>query len=326
MKSLFVKAWYFLSAIPTWMILTCHNTWGIFNVFFIVWVRPIKGGVARLDHPFATGINPANGQKIWHDNLLFASERKKEFPKTDAEILEAVGEHLSGMFKKSCEQENQAHGIKDRMPPAINYIHGGIHYNGGFIIFDDVADALSHFSNATFRKHFWKFVLTEKREPVTILREKNYERMNLLQLVCAMRTYFPWFSNSNGNGKRIGWGNPAPYPAINTITGFWKDDTYKFYNRESAYTAPRPAVARKYFEVAGSYEAGRTQMWLPERFLAYFTNDRVVARGLKGNVFFVDNRKLRKGFLFDGANLPTIVERLPERISDKIKTMCGIEI
>jgi hypothetical protein len=286
----------------------------------------MRGGVVGLDHPFATGINPATGKKIWHDNLLFASKRLREFPKTDAEILEAVGEHMSGMFKKSCAQENFPVGIPDRMPPAINYIHGGVHYNGGFLIFDDVADALAHFSNATFRKHFWKFVLTEKREPVTILRERQYDRMNLLQLVCAMRTYFPWFSNSNGNGKRIGWGNPAPYAAINTITGFWKNDTYKFYNRARAYTAPRPAVAAKYFDAVGSYELGRREMWLPERFLAFFTNDRVVARGEKGNVFFVDNRKLRQGYLFDGNNLPTIVQRLPERISDRIKRMRGAEV
>jgi len=312
------KIIYAIRILPTWILLTLHNTWGIFNVFFIVWVRPMKGGMATLHHPFATGIDPQDEKYIWHKNLLFQSERKREFAQTDEEILTAVGLHMASMFTKSCEQEGHALGIPDRMPPAINYIHGGVHYNGGFLIFDDTKDAIAHFSNPDFQRSFWKFILQEKREPVTILREKNYDRMEYLEFVCFMRSIFPYFSNTNGNKKRIGWGNPAPYPSVNTITGHWKTDTYKFYSKEKAAQAARPAIQKQYF-TKKIYSPVRTQVRWPEKFLARFTNDRVLARGLKGNVFFVDNRKLLQGYKFDGANLPTIIERLPERINDAIQ-------
>ena len=199
------------------------------------------------------------------------------------------------------------------MPPAINYIHGGVQYNGGFLLFDDVKDAISHFSDPEFQKSFKKFVKTEGREPVTIIRDRNYDRNELLQFVCFLRTIFPWFSNSNGNKKRIGWGNPAPYPAINTITGYWKDDTYKFYKKETAMTAPRAPIKTKYFahEV---YVGERDYILAPEKFLASFTDNRVIARGEKGNVFFVDNRKLLRGYRFKGEQLPNIVDRLKEKV------------
>jgi hypothetical protein len=309
---------HYLRAIPTWFILTFHNTWGILNVFFIVWVRPMRGGIIGLDHPFATGINPQSGNKIWKDNLVFKSPRKRHFDQSDEEILEAVGEHMAGMFSKSCSSEKNPFGIPDRMPPAINYIHGGVHYNGGFLLFDDVQDAVAYFSNLSFQKDFVRFILSEKREPVTILRDRNYEREDLLRFVCFLRSLFPWFSNSNGNRKRIGWGNPAPYPSINTITGFWKNDTYKFYSSESAYTAPRVPIVQSYFKASEFYKPATYEFRKPERFLADFTNQRVLARGEKGNLFFVDLRQIKHGYKFDGGNLPNIFNRLGERISRKI--------
>ena len=91
---------YYLKILPIWIKLTAHNTWGIFNVFFIVWCRPMKGGVVDGSHPFATGINPETGDYIWTENVVFASKRKREFKATDKEILETTGKHMAEMFKK----------------------------------------------------------------------------------------------------------------------------------------------------------------------------------------------------------------------------------
>ncbi|MBC7541013.1 MAG: hypothetical protein H7281_19495, partial [Bacteriovorax sp.] len=50
MKSL-NKLMNLLTAAHIWARLTVHNTWGIINVFNIVWVKPMKGGLLKADHP-----------------------------------------------------------------------------------------------------------------------------------------------------------------------------------------------------------------------------------------------------------------------------------
>lgn len=313
MAKLLELIWYYLTLLPTWTLLTFHNTWGILNVFNIVWLRPIKGGMVNEDHPFVTGINPLTNKNIWQENVLFSSPRKRNFAESDDEILNTVGTHMTKMMERSASQALYPNGKPDRMPPAINYIHGGVHFNGGFLIFDDVADAIRHYSDWKFRKEFWRFVLKEKREPVTILRDKNYRREDLLEFVCFLRSMFPFFSNSNGNKKRIGWGNPAPYPSINTITGHWKRDTYKFYSKEKLQTVCRPPIKNKYFPHA-SYYGIRDSVRAPERYLARFTDDRVLSRKEKGNLFFVDLRKIRNGFRFTPEKLPNLFDRLMEKV------------
>ena len=311
-----------IKAAYTWTHLTFHNTWGIINVFNIVWIRPMKGGLLKADHPMVTGINPDNGEKIWKQNIIFSSVRSAELSNfaSDEEIVCDVGNHMRKMVEASASTEQFPKGKPDRMPPAINYIHGCVHYNGGFLLFNDFKDAISHFSNIDFQNSFKRFVKEEGREPVTIFRMKNYDRMEYLEFVCFLRTIFPWFSNTNGNKKRIGWGNPAPYPSVNTITGYWMDDTYKIYSEKGRSTVCRPAIAKKYFSKA-VYIGERLTVKPEEKFLARFTNERVLARGEKGNMFFVDLRKLSKGYKFDPAKkLPNITERLVERIMDAGKS------
>ncbi|NOT77390.1 MAG: hypothetical protein HOP07_00120 [Bacteriovoracaceae bacterium] len=165
-------------AFMTWTKLTIHNTWGIINVFFIVWIRPMKGGLISDSHPMATGINPESKKPIWPENIIFQSIRdeSKNYP-IDVEIVTDVGNHLRKMVANSCSSEKYPSGKADRMPPAINYIHGAVHYNGGFLLFNDFADAISHFSNKEFQESFKNFVTIEKREPVTLFRNRNYDRM-----------------------------------------------------------------------------------------------------------------------------------------------------
>ncbi|MDD4973073.1 MAG: hypothetical protein PHY93_01915 [Bacteriovorax sp.] len=298
-----------------WTRLTVHNTWGIINVFNIVWIRPMTGGLLKADHPMVTGVNPENGEFIWKQNIIFQSSRSEKFDSgpTDIEIVCDVGHHMRKMVEVSSSSEECPNGKADRMPPAINYIHGCVHYNGGFLLFNDFKDAISHFSNIDFQKSFKQFVREEGREPVTIFRNRNYDRMEYLEFVCFLRTIFPWFSNSNGNKKRIGWGNPAPYPTVNTITGYWMVDTYKLYTEEGRRSVCRSAVTKKYF-TEKVYVGKRITTKPDEKFLAHFTNKRVLARGDKGNMFFVDLRKLSQGYKFDPSKkLPNIADRLMEK-------------
>lgn len=316
MKTL-VKLIDLLKTCIIWTRLTIHNTWGIINVFNIVWLRPMQGGLLDNDHPMVTGINPENGEFIWKQNIIFQSVRSAEFEQgpSDTEIVCDVGNYMRKMVETSASSAEFPKGKPDRMPPAINYIHGAVHYNGGFFLFNDFKDAISHFSNVDFQNSFKRFVREEGREPVTIFRNRNYHRMEYLEFVCFLRTIFPWFSNSNGNKKRIGWGNPAPYPSVNTITGYWMGDTYKIYTEKGRKNVCRSPVSKKYFnEVV--YTGERLTVRPQEKLLARFTNERVIIRGEKGNMFFVDLRKLSRGYKFDPSKrLPNLADRLLEKCS-----------
>lgn len=308
---------YYLSIFPIWLLLTLHNTWGILNVFFIVWLRPMRGGLVSEDHPIAQGINPKTQTPIWPENIVYRSPRKKtyEADQSDEAIITAVGDYMRKVFFNSVSTKEHPQGKPFRMPPAINYIHGGLQYNGGFLIFDDFEDAISHFTDWRFKRDFIKFIWTEKREPITVFRNKDYDRNQYLEFVCFLRTMFPYFSNSNGNKQRVGWGNPAPYASVNTITGFWKNDTYKFYSQKGRDSLCRPPVQRNYF-LEPRYEGPRNYTLPPEKFLARFTDRRVVARGEKGNLFFVDLRKIVKGYRFNPEALPNIFDRLMEKLAN----------
>ena len=312
------KCMDYLNAGWIWARLTVHNTWGIINVFNIVWVRPMAGGLLDESHPMVTGINPEKNDFIWKQNIIFQSTRSAEFENsaTDEQIVTDVGNHMRKMVEISSSSAKYPQGKPDRMPPAINYIHGCVHYNGGFLLFNDFQDAISHFTNKDFQNAFKRFVKEEGREPVTIFRNRNYDRMEYLEFVCFLRTIFPWFSNTNGNKKRIGWGNPAPYPSVNTITGYWMDDTYKIYSEKGRKSVCRQPITKKYFTEA-SYVGERATTKPEEKFLANFTNERVLARGEKGNMFFVDLRKLSRGYKFDPAKLPNLFERLIEKCFNK---------
>jgi hypothetical protein len=175
-----------LTASYIWTRLTVHNTWGIINVFNIVWIRPMSGGLLKADHPMVTGVNPENGEFIWKQNIIFQSIRNAKYDvgPTDIEIVCDVGNYMRKMVEVSSASEEYPKGKANRMPPAINYIHGCVHYNGGFFLFNDFQDAISHFSNIDFQKSFKQFVREEGREPVTIFRNRNYDRIEYLFVFC----------------------------------------------------------------------------------------------------------------------------------------------
>ena len=80
----------------------------------------------------------------------------------------------------------------------------------------------------------------------------------------------------------------------------------------------RPAISNIYFEKE-IYNGPRDFVLPEEKFLASFTNNRVIARGEKGNMFFVDLRKLSKGYKFDPSKkLPNLFDRIIEKLSNLV--------
>jgi len=298
--------YYFLVA-KNWTELTCHNTWGILNVLDIIWLRPMPGGLIDSRHPFCTGINPATGKQIWWSNLLFRTPRREPWlgaivPEPDQAILEKVGRYLRQQILLAASAPNHPNGRPARMPPGILYLHGGVHYNGGWLLFNDFKEAIEHYSDPRFRSELKRFVRREKREPITLFRDRDYDRKEFARFVCFMRSVFPWFSNSNGPKKFVLWGNPSPYPAVNTITGNWIADCRALKTHQGRTKVARPPIPSAHYFQGGPYRGDRSTTRWPEHLLALFTEKRIALRGEKENLYFVDKRKLNRGFRFGPAS------------------------
>ena len=308
---------YCCQAARNWTQLTFHNTWGILNVLDIIWLRPMPGGLIDEQHPFCTGLDRHTSKSIWWSNLLFRSPRRDPWPaatppEADEEIIENVGQYLSRHVRLAASSAEFPRGRPARMPPGILYLHGGVHYNGGWLLFNDFNEAIDHYSDPRFRAELRRFVREQKREPITIFRDRDYDRDEFARFVCFMRSVFPWFSNSNGPKKFVLWGNPSPYPAVNTITGNWIADCRALKTERGRKNVARtPIPTSRYFQ-DGPYHGERSTARLPERLLALFTAKRINLRGEKENLYFVDKRKLNAGYRFGPAPLPTPAQRIKQ--------------
>src|SRR5262245_56277824 len=58
-----------------WLYQMAHNGHGIVRVLDITRLRPLPHGLISPDHPWVTGVNPATGRYVWHDNVVFRSSR-----------------------------------------------------------------------------------------------------------------------------------------------------------------------------------------------------------------------------------------------------------
>ncbi len=311
---------YHASVPKNWLQLTLHNSWGILNVLDIIWLRPMQGGLIDEHHPFCTGVNPATGRTIWHSNLLFRTAPREHWPHghmppdSDDEILRKTGDHMRRLVAQAASSPGHPRGHASAMPPGILYLHGGVHYNGGWLLFNDFAEAIEHFTDPRFAAEFRRFVREQGREPVTVFRDRDYDRTKFAEYVCFMRTIFPWFSNSNGPKRFVLWGNPAPYPTVNTITGHWIGDC-----RALKTDAGRVAVARPPIEDGEYFRNGpycgerRTTLW-PERLLARLTARRIELRGERENLYFVDKRRIKRGFRYGPEPLLNPWQRLVRRL------------
>ena len=301
----FRELMYYCLVARNWTQLTFHNTWGILNVLDIIWLRPMPGGLIDDRHPFCTGINPASGKPVWWDNLIFRTTPRENWtdkvaPDTDESIVQKVGDYLRRQVLLAASTADHPVGRPARMPPGILYLHGGVHYNGGWLLFNDFKEAIEHYSDPRFRAELKRFVREQKREPITLFRDRDYDRQEFARFVCFMRSVLPWFSNSNGPKKFVLWGNPSPYPAVNTITGNWIADCRALKTPPGRSTVARPPIpASRYFQTAPYHGEISATRW-PEHLLAFFTEKRITLRGERENLYFVDKRKLNAGFRFGG--------------------------
>jgi hypothetical protein len=313
---------YYVRVPITWTALTLHNSWGILNVLDIIWLRPMRGGLIDEQHPFCTGNDPNTGECVWHRNVVFKSPRRESWPNIalapdpDDEIIRKVGDHLRKQVLMAARSETHPTGHGAPMPPGILYIHGSVHFNGVWLLFNDFADAIRHFSDPKFATEFHRLVLEEKREPVTLFRDRDYDRAEFARFACFMRTVFPWFSNCNGPKKFVLWGNPSPYPAVNTITGHWIRDTRALKTEHGRNSVARAPIAKKYFQ-HGSYCGERDSTRWPENLLATLTHKRIELRGERENLYFVDKRKIKRGFRFGPSPIPTPWQRVKNILHSK---------
>jgi hypothetical protein len=278
-----------------------------------VWWRRTRGGVIDITHPFATGIDPCTGRRVWRDNLLYRSRASEIALEHDAVIIERVMDFMRGRVAQSAARPAAPNGVPSRMPPAINLLHGPVHFHAISLLFDDVPDAVQHFTDARFLREVKRCVREQRRELVVVLRERHYDREALASLACFFRTRLPFWANPNGNKKRIQWGVPAPYPNINVITGAWIADTRALLASGGSISVVRPPVGPGRYFQDGPYADGWRELLFPERWLARFTTWRVDMRGEKSNLYFTDARELRAGFLYDPAAPPTLARRLLKR-------------
>jgi hypothetical protein len=183
------------------------------------------------------------------------------------------------------------HGPGRRMPHGINYIHGSSHYNSGILIFNDFADCYRHITDRRFRRELCRFVRRENREVLFLLRQREYSPCDYAYFSCCMRTVFPWFCNPNGPRERVLWGNAAPFPAANLITGRWIRDVQGLRKPGGSDAVIRPGIQAGIYFQGEPLNSGRSEALFPERLLALATYWRVRVRGARGGMFFVDRRK-----------------------------------
>lgn len=267
-----------------------HNTLGAYHVLRLWHVQKVQSGLIDRAHPWCTGQLPeAPADSAWLRNVVF---RTAPQPGTepDEHIMQKVGGFLAEMVKKSAQLPEIPHGPERRMPHVVNYLHGSVHYNGLWLLFNTFAEAKHYFSDTAFRREFVRAVRQERREVTLVFRERRYDPIEYAYFSGFMMACFPWFANVNGPGKKVMWGNPAPYPAMNIITGNWVRDVDNLRRGHPERIVKPALVAGQYFR--GTYGAPAAPYTLPERLIAYLENEWVRRRGFNAGLFFIDRKKI----------------------------------
>ena len=286
---------YPLRALWYWLYSNLHMAKATYDVLDFMFVHKIGAGQLAPDHPWLTGLIPGTPETVWQHNIVFASPRGAKWridPESDRVIVTRIGKFLAAMVERS----NFAHpeipqGKCRRMPHAVNYLHGAVHYNGGFLIFDDFADAMFHFSDPHFVAEFKAFARAEKRELTIVLRERSYHPEEYAWFIGFIRAHQPWYANGNGPTKRrVLYGTPSPYPAINPINGSWVVHMRNLYRRRLGEIVQPPLGPSRYFK--GSYQGNQRDYAFIERFHVWAQNLVVIAKGFQGALVFSSRAKI----------------------------------
>ncbi|HZF94804.1 MAG TPA: hypothetical protein VEZ20_08010 [Allosphingosinicella sp.] len=271
-----------------WAFSNAHMTKQTLNVLDFMWVHRVEAGLLPPDHPWLTGMGQAApGETIWARNIVFASPRGAHVAEaaSDEEIVTAVGRFLAAMVQRSNVAAPEIpQGRSRRMPHAVNYLHGPVHHNGGYVLFDDFSDAMFHLSDRTFAAEFLRFAKEERRELTIVLRDRHYDPEEYAWFVAFVRAHLPWYCNGNGpTRKRVLHGTPSPYPVVNPINGTWIGDVRRLQRGERGGLA-RPPIEARYF--TGAYAGTRTDYLWMERLHAWLQWLVTEAKGFQGGLVF----------------------------------------
>ncbi|HYD36220.1 MAG TPA: hypothetical protein VEA60_01320 [Allosphingosinicella sp.] len=275
-----------------WTYSNVHMIKQTLNVLDFMWVHRVRAGLLEPEHPWLTGLVPGSaGETIWSKNIVFASPRGAAMSgaESDEEIVTAVGRFLAAMVQRSNLVDPELpQGRKRRMPHAVNYLHGPVHYNGGYAVFDDFRDAMLHLSDRRFAAEFLRFAREERRELSIVLRDRRYDPEEYAWFVAFVRAHLPWYCNGNGpTKKRVLHGTPSPYPVVNPINGTWIADVRRL-QRGRLDGLVRPPIASRYF--TARYAGRRTDFRWMERLHAWLQYLVTEAKGFQGGLVFTKRR------------------------------------
>ncbi|NNE13640.1 MAG: hypothetical protein HKN51_01605 [Saprospiraceae bacterium] len=199
---------------------------------------------------------------------------------------------LAAMVRRSNESEPELpQGRKRRMPHAVNYIHGSVHYNSGFLIFNDFKDAMYYFSDRNFVKELHRFTKKENREHTVIFRERNYDPEDYAWFLSFLRSHLRWYANANGPAKkRVLHGTPSPYPVINPINGNWITDVSNIQKEKMDKLVKPEISSSEYFN--GDYCGNQSEYTFMERFHAWGQHVVTTAKGFQGGLVFTNRKKI----------------------------------
>jgi hypothetical protein len=286
---------YHLMVLWNWTHSAVHNAYDTCKVVDYMLLRRMDAGLVDRNHPWVTGLSPHTGKIIWPDNIVFASPRKSSWsgpvPEADEIIVTRIGNFLAAMVAKSTQTSPAIpRGPKRRMPHAVNYLHGPVHFNGGYIIFDDFEDAIFRMTDPAFVQEMKRFAAAERRELTIVFRERRYDPEEYAWCVGFVRAHLPWYANGNGpTPKRVLWGTPSPYAAINPINGSWRRDMEDLRAGNLENLARPPIPKSRYFR--GHYRGTRRHSTWIERFHAWVIYRQISMAGFQGGMVFT-RRKL----------------------------------
>lgn len=273
-----------------------HNWPGAFQVMRLLTIHKMQAGLLPEDHPWITGLQEGTTEYIWPQNIVFRTPVGTTWavagyqPEPDDDILVRVGTFLAAMVRKSVPDPEIPHGPKRRMPHAINYLHGAVHYNGLWVVFNHFEEAKQYIADPKFREALKHMIRQEKREVTFVFRERNYDPVEFAYFSAFIMSHLPWYANVNGAQKRVMWGNASPYPALNIINGSWLHGVEALRKGRYEQLVRVPVDASLYFQ--GAYGIPAREYHFIERMHAYLINNWVRKRGFDAGLFFVDRKKI----------------------------------
>ncbi len=294
--SVWEKFIYPIATLWRWSFSNVHMFKQTLNVLDFMWLHKVGPGLLADDHPWLTGKIPGTTETVWAKNIVFASPRKHIWqgaePEEDARIVTRVGAFLAGMVVRSNVASPEIpQGKQRRMPHAVNYIHGSVHYNGCYMLFNDFEDAMFYLSDSRFARQFRKFAAQERRELTIVLRERSYDPEEYAWFLAFVRSHLIWYANANGpTKKRVLHGTPSPYPAVNPINGSWIRDVHNLQKGRLDSIVFEPFRGGDYF--TGSYRGNQCQYTFLERFHAWAQYLVTRAKGFQGGLVFTDRKKI----------------------------------